>query len=76
MRIIETKVYKYDELSDKAKEKARDAVESDLKDNARSFMDWIYKQLETEYEWRNSDGVVAKNIIANEYEFTADGVQS
>lgn len=51
-----------------------DALESDLKDNARRFMDWIYKQLENEYQ--NSDEIVAQNIIANEYEFTVEGARA
>lgn len=59
MRVIETAVYQYDELSDKAK--------------ARTFADWIYRQLESEYEHVNSDESVAETIRANEYEFTADG---
>lgn len=49
------------------------AVAGELIRAARDFMDWIYKQLETEYEYQNSDAVVAETIEANEYEFTADG---
>lgn len=48
-------------------------VEDDIKEIARDFMLWIYKQLETEYNWQNSDETVEENIIANEYEFTEDG---
>jgi hypothetical protein len=39
----------------------------------RDFADWIYKQLETEYDYRNADEQVDEDITANEYEFTADG---
>lgn len=39
----------------------------------RDFADWIYRQLETEYEWRNADEQVDESIRANEYEFTEDG---
>jgi hypothetical protein len=39
----------------------------------RRFADWIYSNLEKEYEYRNSDETVADDIIANEYEFTEDG---
>lgn len=54
--------------------RARDnAVAAELRQAARDFMDWIYKQLENEWEYQNSDEAVAESIRANEYEFTADG---
>lgn len=37
------------------------------------FADWIYKCLEKEYEYANSDEQVAECILANDYEFTKDG---
>ena len=39
----------------------------------RDFADWIYKQLEKEYEYRNSAAAIEENILANEYEFNEDG---
>lgn len=39
----------------------------------RSYMDWIYKQLETEHDYQLADDTVADNIRANEYTFTAIG---
>jgi len=33
----------------------------------------IYKDLQAEYEYHNSDEVVAENIMANDYTFTSDG---
>lgn len=39
----------------------------------RDFMRWIYKQLETEYEYTQSDEYITDTIEANEYEFYADG---
>jgi hypothetical protein len=44
-----------------------------LTDALRSFMDWIYRQLEAAYEYQNSDEAVDENIRINEYEFTEDG---
>ncbi len=52
---------------------ASDDLESDVKDCVRSFMDWIYCELEKEYENENSNESVDSNILANEYEFTEDG---
>ncbi len=34
---------------------------------------WLYRTLEREYEYQNSDETVTENIRANEYTFTADG---
>lgn len=39
----------------------------------RSFADWIYDQLEAEYEYRTSDESAAESIEANGYEFDAEG---
>lgn len=48
-------------------------TEEQLKDLLRDYMRWIYRSLEKEYEYQNSDEVVQENIIANEYEFLEDG---
>lgn len=45
----------------------------ELKDTSKAFMRWIYRQLETEYNYQNSDDAVDENILANDYLFTADG---
>ena len=60
------------ELSPEEQSKV-DAAEDDLAEAARDFMRWIYRQLEKEYEWVNSDEVVDEILIANEYEFAEDG---
>lgn len=39
----------------------------------RDFADWIYRQLETEYEWRMADEQVDDAITANEYDFDEQG---
>ena len=39
----------------------------------RDFANWIYKALELEYEWRNSDEQVDESILSNEYEFDEEG---
>jgi hypothetical protein len=39
----------------------------------RDFADWIYKALESEYEYRNADEQVDDSIRANEYTFDANG---
>ncbi len=42
-------------------------------DAMRDFADWIYKKLREEYEYLMSDEQVDETILANEYEFTAEG---
>lgn len=39
----------------------------------RDYMRWIYRRLESEYDYLNSDDAIRDTIIANEYEFTGDG---
>lgn len=52
------------------------AGEKIIIDSLRAFADWIYGQLEKEYEHQNSDENVAENIIANQYEFEEDGTRT
>lgn len=40
---------------------------------AKDFMKWIYRQLESEYGYQNSNEYIDDNIILNEYDFTEDG---
>ena len=47
--------------------------EDDITDAMRDFADWIYHQLEAEYEYAMSDENVDENIRINEYEFTENG---
>lgn len=45
----------------------------DLRECLADFSRWIYRNLEKEYDYQNSDEAVEEAIIANEYEFTEDG---
>ena len=49
------------------------AAEDDMRDALRSFANWIYRQLEREYDYLNSDYAVYEFIIVNEYEFDDEG---
>lgn len=51
----------------------REVPEDDLKQYMRDFADWIYSQLEREYDYQNSDDVIDENIMVNEYEFDEMG---
>lgn len=48
-------------------------AETLITDALRAFADWIYSQLEKEYDYQTSDEAVEEAIRANEYEFTEDG---
>jgi hypothetical protein len=48
-------------------------AEDDVRDALRSFADWIYRQLEKEYEYTMSDENVDESIRINEYEFDETG---
>lgn len=47
--------------------------EDELRDVLRSFADWIYSQLEAQWDYLNSDEAIEESILANEYEFSAQG---
>ena len=47
--------------------------EEAIEELSRDAMRWIYRQLEKEYDYLNSDEQVDETIIANEYEFTDTG---
>jgi hypothetical protein len=48
-------------------------AEDNIRDALSSFADWIYSQLEAEYEYTMSDENVDDSIRANEYKFEDDG---
>lgn len=48
-------------------------AEQGVKDALRNFMDWIYEQLEREYDWQRADEQVDESIRANGLEFTESG---
>ena len=44
-----------------------------ITDNFRCIADTLYGIIEQDYDWRNADKQVDESIIANEYDFTAEG---
>jgi hypothetical protein len=48
-------------------------TDEELAQLLRDFADWIYKQLNNEYDYRMSDEAVDEDIEANEYEFDEGG---
>jgi hypothetical protein len=62
--------------SDEARARAEaleDQLRERIKEAARRAMQWIYDQLEKEYDYQNSDEQVDYVLRENEYEFTEDG---
>lgn len=59
---------------ERADEKALTAgAEEEMTELLRDLADWLYHQLEREYEYRRSDENVDESIRINEYEFTKEG---
>jgi hypothetical protein len=50
-----------------------EGADATVTESLRDFADWIYRQLETEYEWRMADEQVDYAITANEYTFDESG---
>lgn len=48
-------------------------AEDEVKELLRDFADWVYRGLEEEYRWLNSDEQVDESILCNEYTFDEDG---
>jgi len=53
------------EMTDDAEEAVADAL--------RDLADWLYRQLQREYDYLTSDAAIDEVICANEYSFTVDG---
>lgn len=53
-----------------------DFPEAFLIELARDFMLWIYKRLEVEWDYQNSDEQVDESITYNEYHFYEDGTRA
>lgn len=52
---------------------ASDDAEECITEYLRDFMYWIYKTLEREHDYLTSDECIRDTLIANEYEFLANG---
>lgn len=48
-------------------------TEDEIKEIARDFMRWIYKQLEAAYEWETGEENIADMCAANAWQFTESG---
>lgn len=55
------------------RDETRELPHDDLLRVFRSFADWIYRSLETEYDYRTSRDACIESIEANEYEYDAKG---
>jgi hypothetical protein len=53
---------------------ARPSVEKQLLDAFRTLADWLYRQLQSEYDYLTSDEVIEAVLLSMDYEFYSDGV--
>ena len=58
---------------DNAPWQVSDEVEEAIKDLLRDFMRWIYRSLDREWDYMNSDEQITEAIEANEYDFLENG---
>ena len=56
-----------------AENSCADDAENSFEDITRDLMRCLYRQLESEYDFQNSDETVADNIRSNEYVFDVNG---
>lgn len=61
-----------DQVGDRYQDVTAEDAET-VRELLRDFMRWIYRSLEKEWEYQNSDEVVDETIRANEYTFDEDG---
>lgn len=61
------------DVFDRFGESANDDISEEILDEMRDFARWIYKRLEQEYEYINSDETIEESILHNEYEFFENG---
>jgi hypothetical protein len=51
----------------------RESDEDTIAEALHDFADWIYRQLEAQWDYLTSDEAVEDSILANEYEFDESG---
>jgi hypothetical protein len=52
-----------------------DTDEEEVSEALRDYMRWIYKQLETQYEYCTSDEAIREELENNGYEYTEEGAR-
>jgi hypothetical protein len=61
------------EVFDRTGNDAPEETAEAIRENLRDLADWLYKNLESEYEYLTSDGEIAESLEANEVEFYENG---
>ena len=51
----------------------REIPDTEVESAMRDFAQWMYKYLQTDYEYRNSDEYISETCEANKYEFDEEG---
>ncbi len=68
-----TMQFEFDWCDDSVSEENFGAAQKLVIEACRNFADWIYRQIEKEYEYQSSEEAIAEAMEANEYTFTAEG---
>jgi hypothetical protein len=64
------------DVSDTRDREVSTEAHTTVRELLRDYMEWIYRQLQSEYEYRTGDEAVIEDIRANEMEFTEEGVRA
>lgn len=67
--------YFFDQETGEEKDYPEDFSERAFKETCVDLFKWIYRQLEKEYEYQNSNECVDESILANEYSFRECGTR-
>lgn len=65
--------YEEVETEEGTEDKITVETEEEFTSLCRTFMCWIYRELEEAHDWLQADEQIEASIIANEYEFTEEG---
>lgn len=65
--------FDFDRMEEDGETELDSTTQEAVTDALRRFANWVYSNLQKEYEYQNADEQIAGNIRANEYTFTAAG---
>jgi len=69
-------VFTCEDLNEEDEDITEAKTEDEFIELSRDLMDWVYRQLEREYDYQMADKQLIDTLRANEYEFTQDGTRA
>ena len=75
VRSVDYDFYVFDQETGEEIDRPENFSEKDFKESCVDLFQWIYRQLEKDWDYNNSDECVDENITNNDYTFLADGTR-